>query len=222
MIDQTVKRVLRDCPNKRLHVLFCLFAFTPAPTATDIAAEIPMDLGTTNKHLHGLERDGYAAHSGQRWFLTDKGRQLPLPGLSLPRQPMELTEQSEGNTLTLASTTTTLLNLNTDTPIEGEAEQSEGKTLTLEQPEVQSALAALHRHNIMGKTADELAHLPDMTPEYIDAIMKDTAKRGLPSYKAKGLAIRRMRDGDRVEVETDQITDRRKYIEGRYADHILY
>ncbi len=77
----------------------------------------------------------------------------------------------------------------------------------------------------MGKTADELAHLkrpgPDITPEYVDAIIKDTAKRGLPSYKAKGLAIRRMRDGDQVEVEND-VVDRRKYIEGRYADHILH
>jgi len=97
-INLQVKRLIRDCPNTRLHILFALWGFNSPPTATDISMEIPMDRGQVGVHLHGLESDGYVFRQGQRWYLTSKGQQIPLPGLA-----RELTEESVENSRTLCS-----------------------------------------------------------------------------------------------------------------------
>jgi hypothetical protein len=82
-IDPLVIDIVRNCRNAKLHVLVLLWGATTPVTALDIANAGLMNRDTAGDHLKKLEDDGYATHQGQRWFLTNKGRQLPLPGLTL-------------------------------------------------------------------------------------------------------------------------------------------
>jgi hypothetical protein len=86
-MNAAVKQVLRDCPNLRLHVLFALFGFRAPVTASDVAQVIPMDRKVAASHLAGLEADGYVARVSGRWLLTDKGKQISLPGTGLIAPP---------------------------------------------------------------------------------------------------------------------------------------
>ena len=151
---------------------------------------------TVHTAVMTLDVLGLAARIGQHkaWVLTSKAQQLAAP-LDLPVSPDEIQNRVQG---TLLNTTTTTLNPLLSTPkvvVDAEIQNREQGTL-LTDPDYAAALQALHRHNIKGTTADQLAAQEHVTPEYVDAIMADTSRRGKPSWETRARAIKRMRDMD--------------------------
>jgi hypothetical protein len=159
-------------------------------------------LKTVHVAVETLDVLGLAARIGQHkaWVLTSKARQLAAP-LDLPVSPDEIQNRVQGTVLITTSTTVNdLVTLTPKVVAEEENQNREQRpVLTEPEPEYEAALQALHRNNIKGETAEGLARSEWVTPEYVDAIMEDTARRGLPRWQTRALAIKRMRDADEAE-----------------------
>jgi len=84
-MDYRLKQLVRDNRGLRLHVWLVLAGSVGPLLAVDIAGEIGCHRDSVIDALRAMERDGYTAALGPgrhpRWTLTDKARQLPLPGL---------------------------------------------------------------------------------------------------------------------------------------------
>lgn len=87
-MDIRIKQLVRDNRGVRLAVWLVLAGSAGPLLAVDIAGEIGCHRDSVSDALRAMERDGYTAALGSgrhpRWTLTDKARQLPLPGLELP------------------------------------------------------------------------------------------------------------------------------------------
>jgi len=84
-MDYRIKQLVRDNRGLRLHVWLVLAGSVGPLLAVDIAGEIGCHRDSVSDALRAMESDGYTAALGPgrhpRWVLTDKARQLSLPGL---------------------------------------------------------------------------------------------------------------------------------------------
>ena len=85
MIDPRVQTLVRECRNMQLHVLWVWWASPEPLLAKEIAQEINCSSDAVQQALPQLEFNGYVSRlpGGRhpRWWLTDKGRPLSLPGM---------------------------------------------------------------------------------------------------------------------------------------------
>jgi len=152
----------------------------------------------------------------ETWTLTDIGYQLPLPpmleGQTLQDQILQVAPSGEILTLT---TTTTYSPSSSPLDSCSSSKRNNGEILTTEpdDPDYEAALQALHKHNIRGPKAEELAHLEWMTPEYIKAHVEALPRKDL------GLAIYRMTCGDEPPEPEHSIADTWRYVTNPLIKH---
>jgi hypothetical protein len=205
MIDPRVQTLVRENRNMRLHVLFVLWA-SPGPlSAIEVARVINCSRDAVDEALPALEFDGYAARfpAGRHacWWVTDKARQLSLPGLS--------SDIDQGKTLVNFSTTTTALSDPPDrVKAVAVAKPESGKT------RVSKALEnALRAAGIGSNAWAGLAELKHVTPEFV---VKHTAyARGRGD--SVGLLITRLRCGDVVPELRTKAEIERECLENDWA-----
>jgi hypothetical protein len=136
----------------------------------------------------------------ESWVLTDGAYQLPLE--------LDMVTVPKSQNLTLSSTTTTANNI-VDIQKEAAAEsKNESQKLTLA-----ANLQALHSAGIMGKTAENLARLPHINPEYITFHVAKAHREGRPT----GILICRLRDGDPAKQPESSSNP---YLSGDFAQYI--
>jgi len=190
-------------------------------TITEISMYVGHDDSTVRAAMRQLNLYGLAApvlSSQETWHLTSKGFQLPLPINQLVTAGENFASEEEISPL---RTTTTAVNLNSDLRNSSSSNSAPGENFSspVQEPlpdHVAENLATLHSSGIMGKKANLLARLDWVTPDYINAHVDQVLEEG----NRLGLAIRRMEDGD--PAPESPVEDRRKYISGKYADHIDY
>ncbi len=130
MIDPRVRQLVRDNRKTRLHVLFVLWASTTPLLAKEIAYEIGCSADAVEDSVGPMEADGYISRIGAgrhpRWWVTDKARQLALPGLLLKNEgeKITLTSGSSSSSSKLEATHC----VTSDQPLQL---QSEGEKITL-------------------------------------------------------------------------------------------
>lgn len=173
----------------RLHVLFVLWASTGPLVAKEIAQEINCCPDAVDQALPQLEFDGYVSRlpGGRhpRWWLTDKARQLSLPGLYVGGEVENLNF--------IAPTTTTALLDPLSTPKAVVAATAEVEKINLN-----PALAAAIRVTGIGKNMwAELSGYEWVTPAFVRGHDQYRRSRG----ESTGMLITRLRAGDMVPVE---------------------
>lgn len=201
----------------------CLIAFwweKRQLTVTELEPRVGHDKNTVRKALAQLALFGLSAKvisSQETWCLTSQGYQLPFPLDTLPAPSGIMSPV--GEKFSPHVTTTTTLNLNSDLRTSSSSSSNSGENFTSPQipggDAIMENLATLHSRGIMGKKADKIARLDWVTPDYINAHVDRVTDDG----DRLGLAIRRIEDGDPAPEDRN---DRRRYITGKYADHIEY
>jgi DNA-binding IscR family transcriptional regulator len=212
MIDSRVQTLVRECRNMQLHVLFVLWASTGPMSAKELAQEVNCSPDAVQQALPNLEFNGYVAQfpGGRhpRWWLTDKARQLSLPGLFGKSEGEKITLEGEkitleGEKITLSPPTTTtaiLPSLSSANAVVAVAE-SEGEKITLTPPAIDAKLAAAFKAAGIGSNAwPGLAKLAHVTPAYVKAHDAYRRERG----ESTGLLITRLRCGDPVPQKASQ------------------
>ena len=190
------------------HGLMCLFVLwaNPQPvTIGDIETITGVCRHTTSDALDRLKLHGYAAVVGggrwPRWTLTDRGRQLSLPGLNAPGLA-----ENDGQKMTINPPTTTtaiLPSLNSAKAVV--ATSVDGQKMTINPPAIDAKLAAAFKAAGIGSNAwPGLAKLEHITPDFVKA--HDEYRRG--RGENTGMLITRLRCGDAVpEKDSKPVRD---------------
>ena len=217
---QSPTALLRQLKGAPLSVLIALLINRQTTGEKWIIAATGYSQNKVREALTHLSEIHLVTRAGryEAWQLTQEGYQLPLgldlvAGSSGPGQIYDTNQESQNLTLpALSSATTTDVVETLVTEGKAAEEERESHLLTLA-----ANLQTLHSAGIMGKTADSLAHLPHISPEYIAFHVAKAHREGRPT----GILICRLRDGDPAEtLEDDERHSRRCYIEGPLAQFI--
>ena len=185
-----ISTFLGQVTDQGLMCLFVLWANPQPVTIGDIETITGVCRHTTSEALDRLKLHGYAAEVGggrwPRWTLTDRGRQLSLPGLNAPGLA-----ESDGQKMTInAPTTTTAILSPLDYVKAAVAAESDGQKMTIN-PKLAAALKAA---GIGSNAWPQLAKLEHVTPAYVKA--HDAYRR--ECGESTGLLITRLKCGDPV------------------------
>jgi hypothetical protein len=222
---QSPTSILRELKGSPLSCLLALMIAGGAVSEKWIMAATGYAQGAVRLGLLHLETIQLAGQSSRYsgWCLTDGARQIPLLAeletLSAGTAPAAITNETRESRLTTlpgSATTTTSDVVETLNTEEKAAEEERESRLT--------TLAALQTAGIMGKKAVELANLPHVTPEFVQA----HARRAFKERKPTAILICRIRDGDRIPEDiTDEerqrareVASRRRYIDGPLGAYI--
>ena len=184
-----ISTFLGQVTDQGLMCLFVLWANPQPVTIGDIETITGVCRHTTSEALDRLKLHGYAAEVGggrwPRWTLTDRGRQLSLPGLNAPGLA-----ESDGHFLTITAPTTTTAILSPLDYVKAAAAESDGQKMTIN-PKLAAALKAA---GIGSNAWPQLAKLEHVTPAYVKA--HDAYRR--ECGESTGLLITRLKCGDPV------------------------
>lgn len=197
--------------------------------------------------LMHLENLGIVTRHGKRydaWTLTDYAYQLPLtvslmnlvtagapgqldPGTTPSSSGAIEAGESQQLTLDLPTTATTTISRTTVTEEAAAETKRESQKLTLPTPAYTANLEALHKAGIMGRKAEELAHLDHLNPAYVQAHFAHWLCEHNSSGTKTGILVVRLRDGDPApepcdDQEERERKSRRRYIEGELAQYIQH